>query len=168
MNTLKIALILLLPWQVKADVIHLKDNIRITLEVTAQPKIEVETSSSINLISSPKNNGLYAASVPIAVTLRRQESFRVSVTQPLILTRDSSVAQEFSPALIYFAYKVGTGIGAAKKELSETPETFNLAKTTSSQSRIDLLLNIYAQAPDGPDIAGQYHGQLTLLFETNS
>ncbi|HFO0290503.1 TPA: fimbrial protein, partial [Yersinia enterocolitica] len=40
--------------------------------------------------------------------------------------------------------------------------------TTSSQSRIDLLLNIYAQAPDGPDIAGQYHGQLTLLFETNS
>ncbi|HEB0978521.1 TPA: fimbrial protein, partial [Yersinia enterocolitica] len=93
---------------------------------------------------------------------------RVSVTQPLILTRDSSVAQEFSPALIYFAYKVGTGIGAAKKELSETPETFNLAKTTSSQSRIDLLLNIYAQAPDGPDIAGQYHGQLTLLFETNS
>ncbi|ELI8161505.1 TPA: fimbrial protein [Yersinia enterocolitica] len=168
MNTLKIALILLLPWQVKADVIHLKDNIRIILEVTAQPKIEVETPSSINLISSPKNNGLYAASVPIAVTLRRQESFRVSVTQPLILTRDSSVAQEFSPALIYFAYKVGTGIGAAKKELSETPETFNLAKTTSSQSRIDLLLNIYAQAPDGPDIAGQYHGQLTLLFETNS
>ncbi|HHW4139875.1 TPA: fimbrial protein [Yersinia enterocolitica] len=168
MNTLKIALILLLPWQVKADVIHLKDNIRITLEVTAQPKIEVETPSSINLISSPKNNGLYAASVPIAVTLRRQESFRVSVTQPLILTRDSSVAQEFSPALIYFACKVGTGIGAAKKELSETPETFNLAKTTSSQSRIDLLLNIYAQAPDGPDIAGQYHGQLTLLFETNS
>ncbi|HHH1694290.1 fimbrial protein [Yersinia enterocolitica] len=168
MNTLKIALILLLPWQVKADVIHLKDNIRITLEVTAQPKIEVETPSSINLISSPKNNGLYAASVPIAVILRRQESFRVSVTQPLILTRDSSVAQEFSPALIYFAYKVGTGIGAAKKELSETPETFNLAKTTSSQSRIDLLLNIYAQAPDGPDIAGQYHGQLTLLFETNS
>ncbi|EKN3979517.1 fimbrial protein [Yersinia enterocolitica] len=168
MNTLKIALILLLPWQVKADVIHLKDNIRITLEVTAQPKIEVETPSSINLISSPKNNGLYAASVPIAVTLRRQESFRVSVTQPLILTRDSSVAQEFSPALIYFVYKVGTGIGAAKKELSETPETFNLAKTTSSQSRIDLLLNIYAQAPDGPDIAGQYHGQLTLLFETNS
>ncbi|EPE4190076.1 fimbrial protein [Yersinia enterocolitica] len=168
MNTLKIALILLLPWQVKADVIHLKDNIRITLEVTAQPKIEVETPSSINLISSPKNNGLYAASVPIAVTLRRQESFRVLVTQPLILTRDSSVAQEFSPALIYFAYKVGTGIGAAKKELSETPETFNLAKTTSSQSRIDLLLNIYAQAPDGPDIAGQYHGQLTLLFETNS
>ncbi|EPB0881928.1 fimbrial protein [Yersinia enterocolitica] len=168
MNTLKIALILLLPWQVKADVIHLKDNIRITLEVTAQPKIEVETPSSINLISSPKNNGLYAASVPIAVTLRRQESFRVSVTQPLILTRDSSVAQEFSPALIYFAYKVGTDIGAAKKELSETPETFNLAKTTSSQSRIDLLLNIYAQAPDGPDIAGQYHGQLTLLFETNS
>ncbi|CQH42191.1 TPA: fimbrial protein [Yersinia enterocolitica] len=168
MNTLKIALILLLPWQVKADVIHLKDNIRITLEVTAQPKIEVETPSSINLISSPKNNGLYAASVPIAVTLRRQESFRVSVTQPLILTRDSSVAQEFSPALIYFAYKVGTGIGAAKKELSETPETFNLAKTTSSQSRIDLLLNIYAQAPDGPDITGQYHGQLTLLFETNS
>ncbi|EKN3394198.1 TPA: fimbrial protein [Yersinia enterocolitica] len=168
MNTLKIALILLLlPWQVSADDIPLGD-INVALEVTAQPKIEVETPSSINLISSPKNNGLYAASVPIAVTLRRQESFRVSVTQPLILTRDSSVAQEFSPALIYFAYKVGTGIGAAKKELSETPETFNLAKTTSSQSRIDLLLNIYAQAPDGPDIAGQYHGQLTLLFETNS
>ncbi|EOA2987898.1 fimbrial protein [Yersinia enterocolitica] len=168
MNTLKIALILLiLPWQVKADVIHLKDNIRITLEVTAQPKIEVETPSSINLISSPKNNGLYAASVPIAVTLRRQESFRVSVTQPLILTRDSGAAQEFYPAAIYLVYMV-TGIGAAKRELSEMPETFNLAKTTSSQSRIDLLLNIYAQAPDGPDIAGQYHGQLTLLFETNS
>ncbi|MCG9176951.1 fimbrial protein [Yersinia enterocolitica] len=167
MNTLKIALILLLPWQVKADVIHLKNNIRITLEVTAQPKIEVETPSSINLISSPKNNGLYAASVPIAVTLRRQESFRVSVTQPLILTRDSGAAQEFYPAAIYLVYMV-TGIGAAKRELSEMPETFNLAKTTSSQSRIDLLLNIYAQAPDGPDIAGQYHGQLTLLFETNS
>ncbi|CCQ38643.1 fimbrial protein [Yersinia enterocolitica] len=167
MNTLKIALILLLPWQVKADVIHLKDNIRITLEVTAQPKIEVETPSSINLISSPKNNGLYAASVPIAVTLRRQESFRVSVTQPLILTRDSGAAQEFYLAAIYLVYMV-TGIGAAKRELSEMPETFNLAKTTSSQSRIDLLLNIYAQAPDGPDIAGQYHGQLTLLFETNS
>ncbi|EKN4074461.1 fimbrial protein [Yersinia enterocolitica] len=167
MNTLKIALILLLPWQVKADVIHLKDNIRITLEVTAQPKIEVETPSSINLISSPKNNGLYAASAPIAVTLRRQESFRVSVTQPLILTRDSGAAQEFYPAAIYLVYMV-TGIGAAKRELSEMPETFNLAKTTSSQSRIDLLLNIYAQAPDGPDIAGQYHGQLTLLFETNS
>ncbi|EPW5279182.1 fimbrial protein [Yersinia enterocolitica] len=167
MNTLKIALILLLlPWQVSADDIPLGD-INVALEVTAQPKIEVETPSSINLISSPKNNGLYAASVPIAVTLRRQESFRVSVTQPLILTRDSGAAQEFYPAAIYLVYMV-TGIGAAKRELSEMPETFNLAKTTSSQSRIDLLLNIYAQAPDGPDIAGQYHGQLTLLFETNS
>ncbi|HHH1142865.1 fimbrial protein [Yersinia enterocolitica] len=169
MNTLKIALILLLlPWQVKADVIHLKDNIRITLEVTAQPKIEVETPSSINLISSPKNNRLYLASVPIAVTLRRQESFRISVTQPLILTRDSGVAQEFSPALIYLVYKVGTGRGATIRKLSEMPETFNLAQATSSQSKINPLLNIYALAPDGPDIAGQYHGQLTLLFETNS
>ncbi|HDL6963781.1 TPA: fimbrial protein [Yersinia enterocolitica] len=168
MNTLKIALILLLlPWQVRADDIPLGD-INVALEVTAQPRIEVETPRSISLISSPKNNGLYLASVPIAVTLRRQESFRVSVTQPLILTRDSGVAQEFSPALIYFVYEVGTGIRAAKRELSETPETFNVAKTTSSQSRIELLLNIYAQAPNGPDIAGKYHGQLTLLFETNS
>ncbi|HDL6959822.1 TPA: fimbrial protein [Yersinia enterocolitica] len=179
MNTLKIALILLiLPWQVKADVIHLKDNIRITLEVTAQPKIEVETPSSINLmplISGSHNNGIYSANnIPIYITLHQQESFRVSVTQPLILTRDSGAAQEFYPAAIYLVYMV-TGIGAAKRELSEMPETFNVAETTLDQNRTDhsltrtrFLLNIYAKAPEGPDIAGHYHGQLTLLFETNS
>ncbi|WP_174848156.1 fimbrial protein [Yersinia artesiana] len=170
MNTLKIALILLLlPSQVRADDIPLGD-INVALEVTAQPRIEVETPRSINLISSPKNNGLYLASVPIAVTLRRQESFRVSVKQPLTLTRDTGVVQEFYPATIYLVYPVaaGTGIGAAKRELSQMPETFNVAKATSSHPRTDLLLNIYARAPEGPDIAGQYHGQLTLLFETNS
>ncbi|EPB9668759.1 fimbrial protein [Yersinia enterocolitica] len=170
MNTLKIALILLLlPWQVSADDIPLGD-INVALEVTAQPRIEVETPRSINLISSLKNNGLYLASVPIAVTLRRQESFRVFVTQPLILTRESGVAQKFSPAAIYLVYAVaaGTGIGSAKRELSEMPETFNVVKPTSSHPRTDFFLNIYAQAPNGPDIAGKYHGQLTLLFETNS
>ncbi|ENA3447607.1 fimbrial protein [Yersinia enterocolitica] len=164
MNTLKIALILLLlPWQVRSETEKLEGDIHIMLEVTAQPKIDVEIPHSINLIRSPKNNGLYSASVPIAVTLRRQESFRVSVTQPLILARHSGVTQEFSPAEIHW----GTG-SANMYLLSIDPKTFNIAKTTSSQTSTDYLLQITAQAPNGPDIAGQYHGQLTLLFETNS
>ncbi|EKN3725013.1 TPA: fimbrial protein [Yersinia enterocolitica] len=179
MNTLKIALILLLlPWQVRSETEKLEGDIHIMLEVTAQPKIEVETPSSINLmplISGSYNNGIYSANnIPIYITLRQQESFRVSVTQPLILTRDSGAAQEFYPAAIYLTYMV-TGIGGAKRELSEMPETFNVAETTLDQNRTDysltrtrFLLNIYAKAPEGPDIAGQYHGQLTLLFETNS
>lgn len=180
MNILKIALILLLlPGQVRADDIPLGD-INVTLEVTAQPRIEVETPKSINLmpLRGSHNNGLYSANnIPIYITLRQQESFRVSIKQPLILTRGSDAAQAFYPAAIYLVYMVGAGtsIGAAKRELSEMPETFNVADTTLDKIRTDysltrtrFLLNIYAKAPEGPDIAGQYHGQLTLLFETNS
>ncbi|EPS8494609.1 fimbrial protein [Yersinia enterocolitica] len=167
MNTLKIALILLLlPLQARADAIPLGD-INVTLEVTAQPRIEVETPKSINLVNSPEYGGAYSAEVPITVKLRRQESYRVSVKQPLILVRHSgaiySPAKEFSPA------DISLGIDHANlRPLSQTPETFTGAKGSSSQTTTDYLLQISAQAPSGQDIAGKYHGQLTLLFETNS
>ncbi|HDM8438257.1 TPA: fimbrial protein [Yersinia enterocolitica] len=168
MNTLKIALILLLlPLQATADAIPLGD-INVTLEVTAQPRIEVETPKSINLVNSPEHGSYsYSAEVPITVKLRRQESYRVSVKQPLILARHSgaiySPAKEFSPA------DISWGINHANlRPLSQTPETFTVAKGSSSQTTTDYLLQISAQAPSGQDIAGKYHGQLTLLFETNS
>lgn len=172
MNTLKIALILLiLPWQVRADDIPLGD-INVTLEVTAQPRIEVEKPqggwyNSIKLTSDPDNYSLYQAEIPVTVKLRRQESYRVSVKQPLILARHSGLmytpAQEFSPA------KISWGTDHANmRSLSHKPEIFSTGKNTSSQTSTDYLLHISALAPNGPDIAGQYHGRLTLLFETNS
>ncbi|HDL7825374.1 TPA: fimbrial protein [Yersinia enterocolitica] len=170
MNTLKIALILLLlPLQARADAIPLGD-INVTLEVTAQPRIEVETPKSINLVNSPKYwSYSYSAEVPITVKLRRQESYRVSVKQPLILARHhssaiNSPAKEFSPAAIFLI----AADNRSSERLSEAPKTFNVAKTTSGQTSTGHLLQIFAQAPEGPDIAGKYHGQLTLLFETNS
>ncbi|HDL7751091.1 TPA: fimbrial protein [Yersinia enterocolitica] len=168
MNTLKIALILLLlPLQARADAIPLGD-INVTLEVTAQPRIEVETPKSINLVNSPEYEGAYSAEVPITVKLRRQESYRVSVKQPLILARHSgaiySPAKEFSPAAIFLI----AADNHSSERLSEAPKTFNVAKTTSGQTSTSYRLQISAQAPEGPDIAGKYHGQLTLLFETNS
>lgn len=109
MNTIKIALILLLlPLQVRADPIPLGD-IDVTLDVTAQPRIEVEKPQggwygSIKLKNTPENHSIYQAEVPITVKLRRQESYRISVKKPLILARHSGVmytsAQEFSPAEI--------------------------------------------------------------------
>ncbi|HDL7646975.1 TPA: fimbrial protein [Yersinia enterocolitica] len=168
MNTLKIALILLLlPLQARADAIPLGD-INVTLEVTAQPRLEVETRRSINLVNSP-GYGSYSAEVPITVKLRRQESYRVSVKQPLILVRHhssaiNSPAKEFSPAAIFLI----AADNHSSERLSEAPKTFNVAKTTSGQTSTSYRLQISAQAPEGPDIAGKYHGQLTLLFETNS
>ncbi|ELI8099177.1 TPA: fimbrial protein [Yersinia enterocolitica] len=172
MNTIKIALILLiLPLQARADDIPLGD-INVALEVTAQPRIEVEKPqggwySSIKLTSDPDNYSLYQVEIPVTVKLRRQESYRVSVKQPLTLARHSGVmhtpVQEFSTA------KISWGTDRANMRLlSIDPETFNIAKSTSSQTSTDYLLHISAQAPNGSDIAGHYHGQLTLLFETNS
>ncbi|AJJ63071.1 hypothetical protein [Yersinia aldovae] len=172
MNTIKIALILLLlPLQVRADPIPLGD-IDVTLDVTAQPRIEVEKPQggwygSIKLKNTPENHSIYQAEVPITVKLRRQESYRISVKKPLILARHSGVmytsAQEFSPAEISW----GTD-RTNMRQLSAEPETFSVAKDTSSQISTDYLLRISAQAPSGLDITGKYHGQLTLLFETNS
>ncbi|WP_392432663.1 fimbrial protein [Yersinia sp. HM-2024] len=172
MNTLKIALILLLlPLQARAGAIPLGE-IDITLEVTAQPRIEIEKPqgdwyNSIKLTSDPDNPAFYQAEVPITVKLRRQESYRISVKQPLILARHSGAmyipVQEFSAAEIRW----GTD-RANMRLLSIDPETFNVAKSTSNQTSTDYLLQVTAQAPNGPDIAGKYHGQLTLLFETNS
>ncbi|HDM8289739.1 TPA: fimbrial protein [Yersinia enterocolitica] len=172
MNTLKIALILLLlPLQARADAIPLGD-IDVTLEVTAQPRIEIEKPQggwyhSITLTSTPENPSLYQAEVPITVKLRRLEGYRISVKKPLVLTRRSGVVyspvKEFSPANISW----GTD-HASLKLLSDNPQTFTVAKSTSSQSTTDYLLQISAQAPSGLDITGKYYGQLTLLFETNS
>lgn len=172
MNTLKIALILfLLPLLAKADVIPLGD-IDITLEVTAQPRIEVEKPqggwySSIKLRNNPENPSIYQAEIPVTIKLRRQESYRVSVKQPLILARHSGVmytpTQKFSPAEISW----GTD-HANMRPLSHKPEIFSISKNTSNQTSTDYLLQITALAPKGPDTVGKYHGQLTLLFETNS
>ncbi|WP_145484692.1 fimbrial protein [Yersinia aldovae] len=172
MNTIKIALILLLlPLQVRADPIPIGD-IDVTLDVTAQPRIEVEKPQggwygSIKLKNTPENHSIYQAEVPITVKLRRQESYRISVKKPLILARHSGVmytsAQEFSPAEISW----GTD-RANMRQLSAEPETFSVAKGTSSQISTDYLLRISAQAPSGLDVTGKYYGQLTLLFETNS
>ncbi|HHA0036995.1 TPA: fimbrial protein [Yersinia enterocolitica] len=172
MNTLKIVLILLLlSWQVRADVIPLGD-INVMLEVTAQPRIEVEKPlggwyNSIKLTNSSENHALYQAEVPITVKLRRHESYCVSVKQPLILARHSGVmytqVQKFSPA------KISWGTDHANmRPLSNKPETFSTGKNTANQTSTDYLLHISAHSPNGPDIAGKYHGQLTLLFETNS
>ena len=173
MNTTIIVLILsLLPMQIRADAIPLGD-INVALEVTTQPKIEVEKPTggwykSIKLISNPENHSLYQAEVPVTIKLRRQESYRISVKNPLILVRHPDVvyssAQQFSPAEISW----GTDRANMRTLPTATPVTFTVRQATTSQTSTDYLLQISAQAPNGSDIAGKYHGQLTLLFETNS
>lgn len=172
MNIIKIvALSLLLPSQARADSIPL-GNIDVRLEVTAHPRIEVEKPqggwySSIKLESSPENHLLYQKELPVVVKLRRQEGFRISVKNPLILARHSTVLtgadQAFSPAQVRW----GTD-RANLRVLSAIPETFNITQGRTRQTSTDYILHISALAPSGPNSAGKYHGQLTLIFETNS
>ena len=172
MNIIKIiTLFLLLPLQVRADSIPL-GNIDVRLEVTAHHKIEVGNPhggwySSIKLESSPENHSLYQKELPVTVKLRRQEGFRISVKNPLILTRHSTARagadQAFSPAQVRW----GTD-RANLRVLSTIPEAFNVAQGKTRQTSTDYILHISALAPSGPNSAGKYHGQLTLIFETNS
>ncbi|MBW5813499.1 fimbrial protein [Yersinia kristensenii] len=174
MNMIKIAaILLLLPWQAASEgiPIHLGD-IEVKLDVTAQPIIEVEKPQggwydNIKLHPSLENHKIYQSEVPITVKLRRQEGFRISVKNPLILIRqtNNSGAPEvaFSPAEIRWGRDRAT-----LRPLSAIPEIFIMDKRTTHLVGTDYILQISALAPNGPDIAGKYHGQLTLIFETNS
>lgn len=172
MNTIKMAIIfLLLSWQVCSAAVPL-GNIDVKLEVTAQPRIEVEKPQggwyrSIKLHNSPDNHALFQAEVPVAVTLRRQEGYQISIKNPLILTRQtdafSSVKHVFSPAEVRWG-RDHTDL----RLLSAVPEPFRVANQTASRTTTDYVLHISAQAPAGEDVAGKYHGQLTLVFEINS
>ncbi|WP_050127133.1 hypothetical protein [Yersinia enterocolitica] len=174
MNMIKIAaILLLLPWQVAAEGISIPlGDIDVKLEVTAQPRIEVEKPQggwydSIKLNPSLENHKVYQSEVPVTVKLRRQEGFRVSVKNPLVLTRqtDNSGAPEaaFSPAEIRWGRDRAT-----LQLLSAIPEIFIIDKGTTHSVGTDYILQISALAPNGPDITGKYYGQLTLIFETNS
>ncbi|WP_025379873.1 hypothetical protein [Yersinia hibernica] len=172
MNMIKIAAILLLfPWQaVSAGIPTPLGNIDVTLEVTAQPRIEVEKPqggwySSIKLNPRLDNHRVYQSEIPITVKLRRQEGFRISVKNPLVLIRQTndSAALAFSPAEIRWGQDRAT-----LRPLSTTPETFTVNSGKNNLMSTDYLLQISALAPSGPNISGKYSGQLTLIFETNS
>ncbi|MDA5474745.1 hypothetical protein [Yersinia kristensenii] len=174
MNMIKIAAILLLfPWQVASESIPLLlGDIDVKLDVIAQPIIEVEKPQggwydNIKLHPGLENHKIYQSEVPITVKLRRQEGFRISVKNPLILIRqtNNSGAPEvaFSPAEIRWGRD-----RTALRPLSAIPEIFIIDKGTAHSVGTDYILQISALAPDEPDIAGKYHGQLTLIFETNS
>lgn len=168
-----VAILLLLPWQaISAGIPILLGDIDVKLDVTAQPRIEVEKPQggwydSIKLQPSLGNHKVYQSEVPVTVKLRRQEGFRVSVKNSLILIRQSnnSGAPEvaFSPAEIRWGRDHTT-----LQPLSTIPEIFIIDKGTTHSAGTDYILQISALAPNGPDIAGKYYGQLTLIFETNS
>ncbi|WP_208787089.1 fimbrial protein [Yersinia canariae] len=174
MNMIKIAAILLfLPWYAaSAGTPILLGDIDVKLEVTAQPRIEVEKPqggwyTSIKLHSRLDNHKIYQSEVPITVKLRRQDGFRVSVKNPLVLIRQTNDAGAsrvaFSPAEIRWGQDRAT-----LRPLSATPETFTVNSGKSNLISTDYILQISALAPSGQDIAGKYYGQLTLIFETNS
>lgn len=174
MNIIKlVAISLLLFWRpVSATVPIPLGDVEVKLEVTAQPKIEIEKPTggwynNIKLNNSPESPSLFQAEVPVTVKLRRQEGFSVSIKAPLILSRDTGTAHSvppvFSPAEVKWG-KERTNL----RPLSTTPAIFTVDNGSTSQTSTDYLLHISALAPSGRDIAGEYHGQLTLIFETNS
>lgn len=174
MNIIKIvAISLLLCWQPASATVPIPlGDIEVKLEVTAQPKMEIEKPTggwynNIKLNNSPESPSLFQAEVPVTVKLRRQEGFRVSIQNPLILSREAggahSVPPVFSPAVVKWGKE-----RASLQPLSTTPVIFTVDNGNTSQTSTDYLLHISALAPSGRDISGEYHGQLTLIFETNS
>ncbi|WP_145483744.1 fimbrial protein [Yersinia rohdei] len=174
MNIIKIAIIsLFIPWQVNSAGIPVPlGNIDIKLEVTTLPRIEVEKPqggwyTNINLNNSPDNTAIYQSEVPVIITLRQHTGFRISVKNPLILTRqtnNSGVPEiTFSPAQVYWGEN-RTNL----RQLSAIPEIFTVGKRATNLTSTDYILHISALAPSGRGSAGKYHGQLTLIFETNS
>jgi hypothetical protein len=171
MNMIKIATLslLLFPWQVNSAPILL-GNIAVELEVTAKPKIEIEKPGggwykSIKLDNSPENYSLFQAEVPVTVKLRKQDGYRVSIKNALILKRQTnapgSEERTFSPAEIRWGSDT-----ANLRLLSTDPETFMVTPGTTSPT--NYLLRISALAPNGEYNAGEYYGQLTLIFENNA
>lgn len=168
-----VAISLLFSWQpVFATAPIPLGEIEVKLDVTAQPRIEVEKPtggwySSIKLMNNPDNLSLFQAEVPVTVKLRRQDGFKLSVKAPLILGQETkaahSVQHVFSPARIRWGKD-----RANLKLLSTTPEVFTINHGSAGLTSTDYLLHISALAPTGQGTAGKYHGQLTLIFETNS
>ncbi|WP_145590862.1 fimbrial protein [Yersinia aleksiciae] len=177
MNMIKIvAISQLLFWQAASATLPIPlGSIDVKLEVTAQPRIEIKKPGgarndwydNIKLNNSPENLSLFQVEVPVNITLRRQEGFRVSVKNPLILSRVTGAAHQVQPAFSPATVSWGRD-HTNLKPLSATPEIFTVEKGAVGQTSTDYLLHISALAPSGQDIAGKYHGQLTLIFETNS
>ncbi|AVX40015.1 fimbrial protein [Yersinia massiliensis] len=174
MKIMKIGtLFLLFFWQPVLAVVPIQlGEIEVKLDVTAQPRIEIEKPTggwyhNIKLSHNPENIRLFQAEVPVRVKLRRQDGFKVSIKAPLILRQETKLAHSsqhlFSPA------KISWGKDRANiKLLSTTPEVFTVNNGTASLTSADYLLHISALAPSGQGTAGKYHGKLTLIFETNS
>lgn len=105
-------------------------DIDVKLEVTAQPRIEIEKPhggwyDNIKLHNSPENHAVYEVEVPVAVKLRRQEGYQISIKNPLILTRQSdafsAIEQTFSPAEVRWGNN-RTNL----RLLSAVPESFSV------------------------------------------
>lgn len=174
MNIIKILTILLfIPWQVNSAGTEIElGRIDIKLDVTALPIIEIERPiggwyDNIKLDNSLDNPNSYQSDVPVTVKLRNQTGFRVSIKNPLILTRQANNVGDpertFSPAQVYWGKDRHTW-----QQLSATPEIFTVDKGTSNPVSTDYILRISALAPSEPNSIGKYHGQLTLIFEANS
>ncbi|OMK89834.1 fimbrial protein [Yersinia pestis subsp. microtus bv. Caucasica] len=172
MNTIKMAItLLLLSWHTCWAATPLGD-IDVKLEVTAQPRIEIEKPhggwyENIKLHNSPENHAVYEVKAPVAVKLRRQEGYKISIKNPLILTRQSdafsAIEQTFSPAEVRWG-NTRTNL----RLLSAVPESFSAPPQATRHTTTDYVLQISAKAPAGDNTAGKYHGQLTLVFEVNS
>ncbi|WP_145583743.1 fimbrial protein [Yersinia thracica] len=170
MNMIRIAAILLLfPLQAAAEGIPIPlGDIYIQLEVTAQPRIEVEKPqggwySSIKLDNSEENQSLFQAKVPVTVKLRRQDGFKIAIKDQLILIHQNKPELTFSPAKVSWGKDQGN-----LSLLSNIPQVFTVNKGTASQTKNDYILHVSALAPTEKNTVGKYHGQLTLIFETNS
>ncbi|OVZ86698.1 fimbrial protein [Yersinia frederiksenii] len=177
MNIIKIlAILLFIPWQVNSAGIGTEielGRIDIKLDVTALPIIEIRRPllgrqfDDITLNNSQNNPNIYQSDVPVTVKLSNQTAFRVSVKNELILTRQANNVGDpervFSPAQVYWG-KERTSL----QQLSADPKTFTVDKGTSSLVSTDYILRISALAPSEPNSTGMYHGQLTLIIETNS
>lgn len=161
MNTIKMAItLLLLSWHTCWAATPLGD-IDVKLEVTAQPRIEIEKPhggwyNTIKLHNSPENHAVYEVEVPVAVKLRRQEGYQISIKNPLILTRQSdafsAIEQTFSPAEVRWGNN-RTNL----RLLSAVPESFSVPPTGNPPHHHRLCLTDIRKSPRW----GQYCGEIS-------
>ncbi len=104
----------------------------------------------------------YQAQVPVQVSIRNGQDFRVSLVNPLILTHETDAALAFTTE------QVGFGSNATTlKTLGTTPVDFSNPIQAGGISTGSYLLSVSARQPTGVlgKISGNYVGKLIMMFE---
>lgn len=153
-------------------------DIDVSVEITEQPKIIIETcrEGPLNNISLKRSliqgKKIYHAQTCVAVKIRRVKGgggFRVWQQQPLILhppKNKGGANKAFSPA------EVRWGDNAASLQIipdeKSPPLIFYPINRFGGWNTDSYTLDISAKPPVGSHNAGLYQGVLTLIFEAES